>query len=76
MLTNTSATTAANVTVNLTAGSTAFACAGSRYAYTPLANNLDGTVSLPQPIFSSATGTSVGVGVPAYSVVMVSFPKR
>jgi hypothetical protein len=76
MLTNTSPTAAANVTVNVTGGSSTFACAGSRYAYTPVNANLDGTVSAAQSIFSTPTGTSVPVGVPAYSVVVVSFPKR
>jgi hypothetical protein len=76
MLTNSSPTAAANVTVNLTGGSSTFACVGSRYAYTPVNTNLDGTVSTAQSIFSTSTGTSVPVGVPAYSVVVVSFPKR
>jgi hypothetical protein len=76
MLTNTNPTGAANVTVNITGGTTALACAGSRYSYGPLAMNVDGAVSPAQPIFSSATGSSVSVGVPAYGVVVVTFPKR
>ena len=78
MLTNTSATAAANVTVNVTGGTTTLACAGFRTAYSPAAGStdLDGPVSAAQTIFSTPDGTSVPVGVPPYSIVVVTFPKR
>ncbi|MBC8133765.1 MAG: hypothetical protein H7X95_12345 [Deltaproteobacteria bacterium] len=74
MLTNTSPTIDANVTVNLTGGTTTFACVGTRHAYLPLPPDLDGTVT-SAPIFAPPGGTSVTVSVPAYSVIVVSFPK-
>ncbi len=76
MLTNISPTAAANVTVNLAGGTSALACAGTRYAYTPVSTNVDGPVGAGQAIFATTTGTSVGVAVPAYSVVVIAFPKR
>jgi len=78
MLSNTSPNAAANVTVNLNGGTSTLACAGYRYAYTAQngSANVDGTVSAPQPIYASTSGTSVSVSVPAYAVVVVSFPKR
>ena len=73
MLTNTSPTIAANVSVTITGG--AFACIGTRTAYTPSGADLDGAVTT-EPIFSSATGLAVPVAVPAYSVVVINFPPR
>jgi hypothetical protein len=74
MITNTN-TTAANVTVSISGGSSTLACVGTRYAYTPVNTDQDGTVT-SQPIFASSDGLSVPVGVPAYSTVVVSFPKK
>jgi len=75
MLTNISPSAAANVTLNVTGG--ALGCAGTVYSFVPAAsNNNDGPVSAGAPIFSSTTGTSVPVAVPAYSVVVVSFPPK
>jgi hypothetical protein len=76
MLTNIDPSMAANVTVNLAPGTGAFACAGTRYDYLPVANNVSGPVSMGRPIYASTTGTSVAVGVPPDSVVVVSFPRR
>ena len=74
-LTNISPSAAANVTLNVTGG--ALGCAGTVYSFVPAAsNNNDGPVSAGAPIFSSTTGTSVPVAVPAYSVVVVSFPPK
>jgi hypothetical protein len=67
--------TDANVTVSISGGSTTLACVGTRYAYTPVNTDQDGAVT-SQPIYASADGLSVPVGVPAYSTVVVSFPKR
>ncbi|MEO8212974.1 MAG: hypothetical protein ABI560_07265, partial [Myxococcales bacterium] len=69
MLTNTSGTAAANVTVNVTGGM--LACGGLRYTYAPTggASNLDGAVTTG-PIFSATNRTSVNVAVPAYAVVV------
>jgi hypothetical protein len=75
MLTNTSPTVVANVTVNVTGGTSTLGCVGVRYAYTPRAADLDGSVASSY-IFSSATGTSAPVVVPAYSVVVINFPPR
>ena len=75
MVTNTSPTAAANVTVNVTGGGTTLACVGVRYAYTPVNSDQDGSVSAAY-IFSSTDGLSVPVAVPAYSTVVVAFPKR
>jgi hypothetical protein len=74
MLTNTSATAAANVTLNATGG--ALGCVGTLYTYVPTGTNNDGPVSPGDPIFSSTTGTTVPIAVPAYSVVVVRFPSR
>lgn len=74
MLTNTSPTTAAAVTVNVTGG-TSLACVGTQFVYSPVNSFEDGPV-VSQPIFSSATGASVAVTVPPYSIVVVAFPKR
>jgi hypothetical protein len=76
MLTNINPSAVANVTVNLAGGTTTFACAGKRYDYVPVAGNVSGPVSAGQTVYASPTGTSVAVGVPADSVVVVSFPKR
>ena len=76
LLTNTSPTIAANVTVNLAGGGTkAVNCVGTRHAYVPLPPDLDGPVT-SAPIFAAASGTSVAVDVPAYSVVVVTFPPK
>jgi len=74
MLTNTSPTVAANVTVNVSGASTMLACVGTRYAYTPVSTDQDGMV-ISEPIFSATSRTSASVAVPAYSVVVVRFPK-
>ena len=75
LLTNTSATAALAVTVNVTGGgATPLACSGFRYGYTSAGGNLDGQVTA-QPIFSATARTSFSVAVPAYSVVVVAFPK-
>jgi alpha-L-arabinofuranosidase len=73
MVTNTSPTTAANVTINVTGAGNMLGCVGTRYAYTPSGTDLDGAVT-SEPIFSAASRTSVSVAVPAYSVVVVRFP--
>lgn len=75
LLTNTSVSTTAAVTVNVTGGATPLACVGTRYAYTPVATDSDGTVT-SAPIFSATDGGSVIVSVPPYSVVVVAFPQR
>jgi hypothetical protein len=74
-LTNTSRTTAANVTVNVSGGGTALACVGARYAYTPVNGDQDGDLAY-QPIFATSDGASVPVGVPPLSTVVVVFPRR
>jgi alpha-L-arabinofuranosidase len=74
MLTNTSPTAAANVTVNVAGAGNMLGCVGTRYAYTPSGTDLDGTVT-SEPIFSATSRTSVSVAVPAYSVVVVRFPR-
>ncbi len=74
MLTNTSSSADAAVTVNVTGGTT-LACVGTRYAYTPVKPDEDGPVE-SAPIFAAANGGSVAVSVPAYSVVVVAFPKK
>jgi hypothetical protein len=73
MLTNSSPSVTAAVTINVTGS--AFACVGTRYAYTPVMTDMDGTVA-SAPIFASTSGGSVAVAVPPYSVVVVAFPKR
>jgi hypothetical protein len=75
MVTNTSPTDAANVTVNVTGGTSLLGCVGTRYAYTPVNNDQDGNIT-SDFIFASSDGTSVPVSVPAYSTVVVSFPKK
>jgi hypothetical protein len=60
--------------LNVTGG--ALGCVGTVYSFVPAANNNDGPVSSGAPIFSSTTGTTVPVAVPAYSVVVVAFPPR
>ena len=72
MLTNTSASASAAVTVNVTGA--ALPCVGTRHAYTPIAPDEDGPVA-SAPIFAAPSGSSVAVSVPAYSVVVVAFPK-
>ena len=75
MVTNTSSSTAANVTVNVTGAGTTLACVGRRYSYTPVNGDQDGSV-MADYIFSSSDGLSVPVAVPPYSTVVVAFPKR
>jgi hypothetical protein len=75
MITNTSATTAANVNVAITGGATALACVGIRHVYAPVNGDEDGDVTSSY-IFSAADGLSVPVAVPPYSTVVVAFPKR
>ena len=75
MITNTSPSTAANVTVAITGGATALACVGIRYLYAPVNGDQDGPVT-SDFIFSSTDGLSVPVAVPAYSSVVVVFPKK
>ena len=75
MLTNTSSSATAAVTVAVSGGGTLLGCVGTRYAYTPAPPDMDGTVT-SAPIFSATAGDSVAVSVPAYSVVVVVFPKR
>jgi hypothetical protein len=77
MLVNTSPTTvaAATVTVAGLAAGAKLPCVGTRYAYTPGAMNADGVVAAA-PIFSTNDANNrVAVAVPAYSVVVVVFPK-
>lgn len=73
MMTNTSRTTDAAITVNVAGGT--LGCVGTRYAYTPVNTDQDGTVSSDW-IFANATGTAVTVSVPRYSTVVVVFPPR
>ena len=78
MLTNTTANTgggntAANVTVNVSGGNM-LNCVGTKYVYAPVGTDLSGTIKA-EAIFSAASRTSFSVGVPAYSVVVVNFPK-
>jgi hypothetical protein len=74
MVTNTSPSVAANVTVSVTGGTT-LGCVGIRYVYSPVNGDQDGTVTSDW-IFSSADGLSVPVSVPAYSTVVIAFPKK
>jgi hypothetical protein len=74
MLTNTSPSAEAAVTVNVTGGTT-LTCVGWRYAYTPVTTDMDGPVT-GSPIFAAADGGSVAVSVPAYSAVVVAFAKK
>ena len=75
MITNTSATTAANVTVAITGGSTALGCVGVQYTYAPVNGDQDGAV-VGDHIFAAPDGLSVPVGVPPDSTVVVAFPKK
>lgn len=74
MLTNISTSAAAVVTLTVTTGRP-LACSGTRYAYTPIADNNSGPVSAGEPIASNSTdtGSTVQVSVPAQSVVVVRF---
>jgi hypothetical protein len=75
MLTNTSPTAALAVTVNVTGGAaTPLGCSGFRYGYISAGANLDSPITA-ENIFSATTRTSFAVAVPAYSVVVVTFPK-
>jgi alpha-L-arabinofuranosidase len=77
MVVNTSPTEIAAATIKitgLTAGSN-LPCVGTRYTYAPVNGDNDGTVAAA-PIFSGNDATNqVSVQVPAYSVVVVAFPK-
>lgn len=77
MIVNTSPTTVAAATIKvagLGAGSQ-LPCVGTRYLYAPVNVDNDGAVT-SAPIFSSNDATNqVGVEVPAYSVVVLAFPK-
>ena len=75
MITNTSATTSASVTVAITGGSTALGCVGVQYTYAPVNGDQDGAV-VGAHIFAAPDGLSVPVGVPPYSTVVVVFPKK
>jgi hypothetical protein len=74
MLTNIDTTAAAAVTLTVTS-TRPLACSGTRYAYTPVADNNSGPVSAGDPISSTstATGSTVHVAVPAQAVVVVRF---
>jgi hypothetical protein len=74
MLTNISTSAAAAVTLTVTS-SRPLACTGTRYAYTPVADNNNGPVSAGEPLSSNSTGTgsTVQVSVPAQAVVVVRF---
>jgi len=74
MITNIDPANAANVTVNVTGGSM-LACSGVRFGYQPVNGDQDGPV-LGSNIFSTPDGSSVPVGVPANSSVVVWFPKK
>ena len=73
MVTNTNRNNPANVTLNFNGGMAA--CVGKRYAYTPVNTDQDGGLT-GEWIFSNTAGTSVPVLVPAYSSVVVVFPRR
>lgn len=73
MLTNTSATVTAAVTINVTG--TTLGCVGARYSYAPVMTDMDAPVT-GDNIFAAANGGSVAVSVPPYSVVTVVFPKK
>jgi hypothetical protein len=78
MLVNTSPTTAAAATVSVTglAAGAMLPCVGTAYLYAPQGTDAeDGTVT-STPIFSTNDANNrVTVAVPAYSVVVVTFPK-
>ncbi len=78
MLVNTSPTAAAAATVHVAglAGGAKLPCVGTAYLYAPQGVDAeDGTVA-STPIFSTNDANdNVTVGVPAYSVVVVTFPK-
>jgi hypothetical protein len=73
LMTNTNRNYDANVTLNIAGGN--IACVGTRYAYTPVNTDQDGTVT-GDWIFSNTAGSSVPVLVPKYSTVVVVFPKK
>ena len=77
MVVNTSPTAIAAATIKvtgLTAGSN-LPCVGTSYTYAPVNGDNDGMVA-SAPIFSGNDATNqVSVQVPAYSVVVVAFPK-
>jgi hypothetical protein len=75
MLTNIDKNPLKNVKVTIDGGATAFAPVGKRYAYTPKSADLDGDVT-SEDISAAADGKSVQAIVPAYSVVVLSFPPR
>ncbi|MES1206462.1 MAG: hypothetical protein ABUS79_11035, partial [Pseudomonadota bacterium] len=77
MLVNTSPTTVAAATVNVSglAAGTQLPCTGTRYLYAPVNTNADGPVT-SAPVFSTNDANNrVTVAVPALSVVVVVFPK-
>jgi hypothetical protein len=74
MMTNTNRNNPANVTLNVTGGNM-LGCVGKRYVYSPVNTDQDGPLT-GDWIFSNSTGSSVPVLVPAYSSVVVVFPKR
>jgi hypothetical protein len=71
MLVNTSPATAAAANVTVSGGST-LNCVGTAYTYKPLNVDDDGPIT-SAPIFSKTN--AVPVLVPAYSVVVIVFPK-
>jgi alpha-L-arabinofuranosidase len=77
MVVNNSPTAIAAATIKvagLSAGSN-LPCVGTRYTYAPVNSDKDGLVT-SAPIFSSNDATNqVSVEVPAYSVVVLAFPK-
>jgi hypothetical protein len=73
MLTNISNTDDAAMTVNVAGGT--LGCVGTRYAYTPVNGDQDGSLSADW-IFASSGGTAVTVLVPKYSSVVVVFPPK
>ncbi|MDP9150825.1 MAG: hypothetical protein M3O36_12915, partial [Myxococcota bacterium] len=77
MLVNTSpsAVAAATVSVAGLAGGTKLPCVGTLNVYSPQGTDADGTVT-STPVFSTNDSTNrFTVAVPAYSVVVVTFPK-
>jgi len=74
LMTNTNRNNPANVTLNVTGGNM-LGCVGKRYVYSPVNTDQDGPIT-GDWIFSNSTGSSVPVLVPAYSSVVVVFPKR
>lgn len=77
MVVNTSPAAIAAATIKVTGlpAGTNLPCVGTRYTYAPVNVDNDGMV-VSAPIFSSNDATSqVSVEVPAYSVVVLAFPK-